>query len=295
MTRLTNVSVILTVVILLTSTIVPSIDLLPSVEAIKGKGVTLTKTGSSSNICGLDLCSEIPGGKEAYFKQSKTSTDTSAETTAEKLNLLFVQTAEKGKIEKTDGGKYILTLYNVNEKTIYFSDRPNRVTGQWDTSLYVSLWDKGENSFKDNPPNAAIQVEFGDGQSDVTIIELLNPQYDETTDTLTYEIKYLVDDNGDLNYFNKYTDDEFPTNFKHVVLFIDDWNAFWNVVFGSVAGTVVGVGCSAIAIGVGAAVIAGTAATTTAAVVAADIGAVAACTAAGVAAGTAVGAAKIIG
>ena len=38
----------------------------PNAEAIKGSGVYLSATGSSSGVCGLMLCSEYPGGKSAY-------------------------------------------------------------------------------------------------------------------------------------------------------------------------------------------------------------------------------------
>ncbi|KFM21235.1 blue copper domain-containing protein [Marine Group I thaumarchaeote SCGC AAA799-B03] len=38
-------------------------------EALKGKGVSSSKYGSSTNICGLQLCSEIPGGKEAWMAE----------------------------------------------------------------------------------------------------------------------------------------------------------------------------------------------------------------------------------
>ena len=35
-------------------------------EAKKGKGVSTSQYGSSTGICGLVLCSDYPGGKEAY-------------------------------------------------------------------------------------------------------------------------------------------------------------------------------------------------------------------------------------
>ena len=39
---------------------------IPDAEALKGKGVGISQYGSSTDICGLMLCSEYPGGKEAY-------------------------------------------------------------------------------------------------------------------------------------------------------------------------------------------------------------------------------------
>ena len=39
---------------------------IPNAEALKGKGVGISQYGSSTDICGLVLCSEYPGGKTAY-------------------------------------------------------------------------------------------------------------------------------------------------------------------------------------------------------------------------------------
>ena len=38
-------------------------------EALKGKGVGTSKYGSGTDICGLQLCSEIPGGKDAWMAE----------------------------------------------------------------------------------------------------------------------------------------------------------------------------------------------------------------------------------
>lgn len=43
-------------------------------EAIKGQGVGSSKYGSSTNVCGLQLCSDYPGGKSAWLEEQKGST-----------------------------------------------------------------------------------------------------------------------------------------------------------------------------------------------------------------------------
>ena len=40
--------------------------LVPNAEALKGKGVGVSQYGSSTDVCGLVLCSDYPGGKAAY-------------------------------------------------------------------------------------------------------------------------------------------------------------------------------------------------------------------------------------
>jgi hypothetical protein len=60
-------SVLFVTAILLTTTITTSE--IQYADALKGKGVGISKFGSSTDICGLQLCSEIPGGKTAYEQQ----------------------------------------------------------------------------------------------------------------------------------------------------------------------------------------------------------------------------------
>ena len=38
-------------------------------EALKGSGVGTSKYGSGTDVCGLQLCSEIPGGKSAWMAE----------------------------------------------------------------------------------------------------------------------------------------------------------------------------------------------------------------------------------
>jgi len=44
-------------------------DYFTDVDAIKSKGVGTSKYGSSTDICGLQLCSDIPGGKDAWMAE----------------------------------------------------------------------------------------------------------------------------------------------------------------------------------------------------------------------------------
>ncbi|OGT47828.1 MAG: hypothetical protein A3E83_03120 [Gammaproteobacteria bacterium RIFCSPHIGHO2_12_FULL_41_20] len=83
-----------------------------------------------------------------------TSTKVSTEA-KQKVSLLFVLRAETGVIAKTDDG-YTLTLQGVDDKVLYFSDRPVRKAGFITMTQLMNDWAKGKNSFQANPPNAAI-------------------------------------------------------------------------------------------------------------------------------------------
>ena len=49
-------------------------DYFTNADALKGKGVGTSQYGSSTNICGLQFCSEIPGGKAAWMEQQQMPT-----------------------------------------------------------------------------------------------------------------------------------------------------------------------------------------------------------------------------
>ena len=63
-------------------------------EALKGQGVKISQFGSSTNVCGLMLCSDYPGGKSAY-KESWTSsfngeTNVSSEGMSDKPEMMTI-------------------------------------------------------------------------------------------------------------------------------------------------------------------------------------------------------------
>ncbi|MEJ2260248.1 MAG: hypothetical protein P8X83_01115, partial [Nitrosopumilaceae archaeon] len=66
--KLTTFAVLFAVTLMVSGTIFGSVSI-QEVEAVKGKGVSTQKYGVSTGICGDRLCSEIPGGREAWEQQ----------------------------------------------------------------------------------------------------------------------------------------------------------------------------------------------------------------------------------
>jgi hypothetical protein len=65
---------------------------------------------------------------------------------------------------------------DVGLSTLYFADRPKRVlaTGR---RMFVEMWDEGENSFQNDPPNAVLAfLEPGDDMAEDVVIEIRNPR-----------------------------------------------------------------------------------------------------------------------
>ena len=101
----------------------------------------------------------------------------------EEVNLLFVQTARASTL--ADG---VLRLKDVSPATLLFSDRPDRVTGHEPTEDFVADWGVGDDSFKENPPNAALSILIGDEPQEV-VVELMSPRIEGSD--LVYDVKVL--------------------------------------------------------------------------------------------------------
>jgi len=70
----TILSILFMTTILMTAAVAASANIIQDAEALKSKGTGTAQYGSSTNICGVQLCSEIPGGKAAWIEQQKNPT-----------------------------------------------------------------------------------------------------------------------------------------------------------------------------------------------------------------------------
>jgi hypothetical protein len=110
------------------------------------------------------------------------SSDMQSIVEADEIQALYVQTASS---MSYDNGK--LTLHSLAPTTLFFSDRPNRVTGHVTSQDFVDSWGKGKDSFASDPPNASLSIFHPDGVSDV-VVELKDPKLDGVDLTYTVEI-----------------------------------------------------------------------------------------------------------
>jgi hypothetical protein len=119
--------------------------------------------------------------------------------------LMFVQVAEDLRV---DSDSTSLRLVNVNQQTIYFSDRPVRIAGHIKMTDYLEEWTEkaGKDNFSANPPNATLSVyESGEPDNTVVVVEITNP----------------VVDGADLLYNYKLIDGTMPSSGGATTLFID--------------------------------------------------------------------------
>ena len=98
-------------------------------------------------------------------------------------SLFFVQSSDGATLTQST-----LVLTGVNEQTAWFTDRPDRETGQVFTSDFLSLWDEGKNSFVNDPPNADFTCEV-DGRTVNYVVTLTAPAQDQSR--LSYAVEFI--------------------------------------------------------------------------------------------------------
>jgi hypothetical protein len=126
---------------------------------------------------------------------------------------LFIQHAQSGSVSEVNATTSTLELSDVSDKTIMFSDRPDRIVGSIDTTDFVGNWSTGPDSFAADPPNAVLVLDDEEGEGeDLAIIELYNPEYDSEANTLRY----------DITAENATTSIDLPSEFGQSTLVIDD-------------------------------------------------------------------------
>lgn len=109
------------------------------------------------------------------------------------VELLFIQGAGATTLAPGTGDVHTLTMSVATAQTLYFSNRPNRVTGAMPTETFVAAFPA---AFGDDPPNAALvgHLDSGADEEEVVVLELMNPTYDVASGTLSYEVVLLSAD-----------------------------------------------------------------------------------------------------
>ena len=101
---------------------------------------------------------------------------------------MFAQIAEDVKL---DTAAKTLRLVNVNQQTLYFSDRPVRIAGHIKMADYLKEWTAkaGDDNFGEDPPNAVLSV-FEPGKPDNTVVavEITHPKIDGSDIVYNYKL-----------------------------------------------------------------------------------------------------------
>lgn len=114
--------------------------------------------------------------------------------------LLFILHADSASIEFAQNTSIsgVLHLHDVNDTVSFFSERPNRRAGKLTLKRFLEHWNRGEDSFSLEPPNAGL-VFFSpsDSPSSRTAhysevsLTLENPRYNRSQDRLSFDVTLL--------------------------------------------------------------------------------------------------------
>lgn len=116
------------------------------------------------------------------------ATSTASAASQETPQYMFVQIAEDVKV---DAAAKTIRLMNVNQQTLYFSDRPARIAGHLKMDAYLKEWtaQAGKDNFGADPPNAVLSV-YEPGQPDNTtaVVEITQPKIDGSDIVYSYKL-----------------------------------------------------------------------------------------------------------
>lgn len=129
------------------------------------------------------LAGIVASGAAALLRPLRAVAQVEEEAGEDGPEFLFVQSA--GKVELAGG---TLTLVGVSPSTLFFSDRPERITGHTPTDYFVAHWGEGEDNFADNPPNAALSI-LSDLEIEDAVVVLRDPRLEQGN--LTYSVELL--------------------------------------------------------------------------------------------------------
>ena len=109
--------------------------------------------------------------------------DSSSSFPSDFTNRLYVTAAESGALVPTDDdNEYFITFYNVVSEVRWFTDRPQRETGEDSTANFVeTMWSR---VYGDVAPNAVIKFHLL-GENAGVFVTLRNPEYDSDTKILS--------------------------------------------------------------------------------------------------------------
>ena|SRR5271165_6735178 len=117
-----------------------------------------------------------------------TAASQTAPAASSKTQLMFVQSAEDLKV---DAAKSTFRLVKVNQQTLYFSDRPQRIAGHMKMDQYLAEWAKAEgpDNFSADPPNAILSVyEPGKDNNTVVVVKISHPVVDGNDLVYSYKV-----------------------------------------------------------------------------------------------------------
>ncbi len=120
---------------------------------------------------GLAMAALLPAGSAGAQSSSPDSSSPGSSSPSGEADFLFVQTSDAMAF---DAHQNRLTLRDVSQVTLFFTDRPERMAGNMKTADFIPFWSEGTDSFLSDPPNADLSI-LEDGQLRQIVVVLHDP------------------------------------------------------------------------------------------------------------------------
>ena len=179
---------------------------------------------------GLAACSTgaptEPASSSAADAVTVTETASPTPPAEEAISVLYSLSADAGTLTPVAGSttEFALVLATADRHTVWFSDRPARLSGTLTTADLVRDW--AGFGFVADPPTVAIVLHDAGDEADTLIAELSAPAYDAATDGFTATVRVLDEQAqrgvGGFEHFAGAADAALPTSFTGVSIFIND-------------------------------------------------------------------------
>jgi TAT (twin-arginine translocation) pathway signal sequence len=124
----------------------------------------------------------------AALKATPTTAADQAQDKEEVCQALFVQDAKGVELKKDS-----VILKEPNDRLIFFCDRPKHEAGFLTWDAFIDAVSTGENSFADNPPNAALSILDKKGQIHELVLFLIDKPVRDAT-KITFPVEYIIGD-----------------------------------------------------------------------------------------------------
>ena len=175
-------------------------------------------------VVGCTTGGDTASGSESGATSSSASPTVQPASTSTGESWLFVLEALAATATPADDGSTTLTLTDVRDPVVAFTDRPDRSATLEPLSDFVARWE--ERGFSDTPPNAAVVAD-----TEVVVLELTDPRWDGGSNSLTLTSLPL---DSDAVAGRDATTDELPVEMGATTLFVDSASdqAFENEVQG---------------------------------------------------------------
>lgn len=167
------------------------------------------------------LCFLAAAGVALGADQMGNDTVNAVASADQPATFIFIQEGSGGSFMNDGSGNHTLTITEVVPYTVFFADRPARDVGFAPMDKFLNGFSFGAN----NPPNAAIILPDENETSDMIMVELTKPEYNNTTRTLTYTARQLNEYSFESEWLRDQmgkVDASIPERFGRIILVIDD-------------------------------------------------------------------------